>query len=61
LTGLAIRIAPHVQDQFSVIYQAAFFRSGITETRSNGAPCLPKLPGDTLEGINIRIVQRRPG
>jgi hypothetical protein len=61
LTGLAIRIAPHVQDQFSVIYQAAFGRSGITETRSNGAPCLPKLPGDTLEGINIRIVQRRPG
>ena len=61
LTGLAIRIAPHVQDQFSVVYQAAFFRSGITEARSNGAPCVPKLPGDTLEGINIRIVQRRPG
>jgi hypothetical protein len=61
LTGLAIRVAPHVQDQFSVIYQAAFFRSGITEARSNGAPCLPKLPGDSLEGINIRIVQRRPG
>jgi hypothetical protein len=61
LTGLAVRIVPHVQDQFSVIYQATFFRSGVTETRSNGAPCLPKLPGDTLEGINIRIVQRRPG
>ena len=61
LTGLAVRIAPHVQDQFSVIYQAAFFRSGITEPRSNGAPCLPKLPGDSLEGIYIRIVQRRPG
>jgi hypothetical protein len=61
LTGLAIRIAPHVQDQFSVIYQAAFFRSGVTEARSNGAPCLPKLSGDALEGINVRIVQRRPG
>ena len=61
LTGLAVRIVPHVQDQFSVIYQATFFRSGVTETRSNGAPCLPKLPGDTLEGINVRIVQRRPG
>jgi len=61
LTGLAIRIAPHVQDQFSVVYQAAFFRSGVTEARSNGAPCLPKLSGDTLEGINVRIVQRRPG
>jgi hypothetical protein len=61
LTGLAIRIVPHVQDQFSVVYQATFFRSGITEPRGNGAPCLPKLPGDTLEGINVRIVQRRPG
>jgi hypothetical protein len=61
LTGLAVRIVPHVQDQFSVIYQATFFRSGVTEARSNGAPCLPKLSGDTLEGINVRIVQRRPG
>jgi hypothetical protein len=60
LTGLAIRIAPHVQDQFSVIYQAAFFRSGLTEPCRNGAPCLPKLPGDSLESVNIRIVQGRP-
>ena len=61
ITGLAIRIAPHVQDQFSVMYQAAFFRSGVTEPRSNGAPCLPRIAGDALEGINIRIVQGRVG
>ena len=61
ITGFAIRIAPHVQDQFSVIYQAAFFRSGITEARRNGAPCLPRLHGDALEAINIRIVQARAG
>lgn len=61
ITGFAIRIAPHVQDQFSVIYQAAFFRSGITEPRRNGAPCLPRLHGDALEAINIRIVQARLG
>jgi hypothetical protein len=59
ITGLAIRIAPHVQDQFSVVYQAAFFRSGITEPRGNGAPCLPRIAGDALEGINVRIVQGR--
>ena len=59
ITGLAIRIAPHVQDQFSVVYQAAFFRSGITEPRGNGAPCLPRIAGDALEGINIRIIQGR--
>lgn len=59
ITGLSIRIASHVQDQFSVIYQAAFFRSGISEPRGNGAPCLPALAGDVLEGINIRILRGR--
>ncbi|HWB51013.1 MAG TPA: hypothetical protein VG651_18025 [Stellaceae bacterium] len=61
IVGVAVRIAPHVQDQFSVVYQAAFFRSGVTESRSNGAPCLPKAPGDPLEAINIRILQSQPG
>jgi hypothetical protein len=61
IVGFAVRIAPHVQDQFSVVYQAAFFRSGITESRSNGAPCLPTVAGDVLEGINIRVLQRQPG
>ena len=61
LTGFAVRVAPHVQDQFSVIYQAAFFHGGISVPRSNGAPCLSKTPGDTIEGINIRISQRRSG
>ncbi len=61
IIGFAVRIAPHVQDQFSVVYQAAFFRGGITETRSNGAPCLPAIAGDTLEGINIRVLQSQPG
>jgi len=61
LTGFAVRIAPHVQDQFSAIYRAAFFRGGISEPRSNGAPCLPGIDGDTIEAISVRIVQRRPG
>jgi hypothetical protein len=61
IVGFAVRIAPYVQDQFSVVYQAVFFRGGVTETRSNGAPCLPALAGDALEGINIRVLQSRPG
>ena len=61
LTGFAVRIAPHVQDQYSVIYRAAFFRGGITEPRSNGAPCLSGIDGDVIEGISIRIVRRRSG
>jgi hypothetical protein len=61
IVGFAVRIAPHVQDQFSVVYQAAFFRGGITEPRSNGAPCMPSIAGDALEGINIRVLQSQPG
>lgn len=57
LGGFAIRIAPRVQDQFSVVYQASFFNSGITEVRSNGTPCLPRFAGDILEGLNIRVLQ----
>lgn len=59
ITGLAIRIAPHVQDQFSVVYQAAFFRSGVSEPRRNGAPCLPRIAGDAVAAINIRVMQGR--
>jgi hypothetical protein len=61
IVGFAVRIAPHVQDQFSVVYQAAFFRGGITEPRGNGAPCMPAIAGDVLEGINIRVLQSQPG
>jgi len=61
IVGFAVRIAPHVQDQFSVVYQAAFLRGGITEPRSNGAPCMPTITGDVLEGINIRVLQSQPG
>jgi hypothetical protein len=61
IVGFAVRIAPHVQDQFSVVYQAAFFRGGVTEPRSNGAPCIPAIAGDALEGINIRVLQSQPG
>jgi hypothetical protein len=61
LTGIAVRIAPQLQDHFSVVYQAAFFGSGIIGPRSNGAPCLPNAPGDTLEAINVRVTQSRAG
>jgi len=59
ITGFFIRLASHVQDQFSVVYQGAFVRSGLTDVRSNGAPCLPRLAGDILEGVNIRVVRRQ--
>jgi hypothetical protein len=60
LTGLAIRVAPHLQEQFSVIYQASFFRSGVVGPCSNGSPCLPRAADDQLEAINIRVVEARP-
>lgn len=61
IVGFAVRVAPHVQDQFAVVYQGAFFRGGVTESRGNGAPCLPAIAGDALEGINIRVLQGQPG
>ena len=60
LIGLAMRIAPHLQERFSVVYQASFFHSGIIGPCSNGSPCLPRAADDQLEAINIRVVETPP-
>jgi hypothetical protein len=61
LTGFAVRLAPHVQDQFDVSYEGAFFESGVVGPCRNGDPCLPPVPDDPLEAINLRIVERSAG
>ena len=58
LTGFAIQPLPHLRDRFDVIYQGAFFDSGVTEPCRNGAPCLPARTDDVLEAINLRVVAR---
>jgi hypothetical protein len=61
LTGFAVRLAPHLADRFDVVYQGAFFMSGVMVPVRNGEPCLPPLADDTLEAVNIRVVERAPG
>jgi hypothetical protein len=58
LTGFAVRLAPHVAERYDVIYQGAFFASGVTVPVRNGDSCIPLLPDDHLEAVNIRIIER---
>jgi hypothetical protein len=58
LTGFAVQPLPHMRDRFDVIYQGAFFDSGITEPCRNGEPCRPARVDDVLEAINLRVVER---
>jgi hypothetical protein len=58
LTGFAVRALPHIREQFDIIYQGAFFDSGITEPCRNGEPCRPARVDDVLEAINLRVVER---
>jgi hypothetical protein len=61
LTGFAVRIAPHLQDRFDVVYEGAFFDSGVTGTMRNGEPCVPTVKDDPLEAINLRVVPHGAG
>jgi hypothetical protein len=58
LLGFAIRVAPHLQAKFDVIYQGAFFNSGVAAPARNGEPCRPPIAGDPLEAMSIRIIER---
>jgi hypothetical protein len=58
LTGFAVRLAPHLRDRFEVVYEGAFFDSGVTGPMRNGKPCVPSVKDDPLEAINLRVVPR---
>jgi len=58
LTGFAIRMAPHLADRFDVIYQGAFFESGIVGTSRNSELCVAPLADDPLEAISVQVVRR---
>jgi hypothetical protein len=58
LTGFAVRLAPHVEDRFDVLYQGAFFESGVAGPHRNGALCIPAIADDPLEAINVRVIRR---
>jgi hypothetical protein len=58
LTGFAVRLAPHVGDRFDVVYEGAFFESGVIGPYRNGELCLPAVVDDPLEAINVRVIRR---
>jgi hypothetical protein len=61
LTGFAIRLAPHAREQFDIMYQGAFFDSGIVGPHRNGEPCIPPVADDPLEAITVRLTRRLAG
>ncbi|HEX3521602.1 MAG TPA: hypothetical protein VHT52_05885 [Stellaceae bacterium] len=58
LTGFAIRLAPHVAERFDVVYQGAFFESGVVGPHRNGELCIPPIADDPLEALNVRLIRR---
>jgi len=58
LTGFAVQLLPHLRPRFDVLYQGAFFNSGISGLCRNGEPCLPTKTDDLLEAINLRVIER---
>ncbi|MBV8504561.1 MAG: hypothetical protein JOZ11_01920 [Alphaproteobacteria bacterium] len=58
LTGFAIRLAPHLAERFDVVYQGAFFESGVAGPHRNGELCIPPITDDPLEAINVRLTRR---
>jgi hypothetical protein len=60
LTGFAIRLAPHIAERLDVVYQGAFFESGVVGPHRNGELCIPTITDDSLEAINVRLIRRCP-
>jgi hypothetical protein len=58
LTGFAIRLAPRLSGRYDIVYEGAFFDSGIAGPRRNGEPCLPAREDDPLEAVRIRLIAR---
>lgn len=58
ISGFAVRMSPRLQGRVAVEYSGAFFDSGISGPFKDGDACLPLLPGDTLEAINVKVIRR---
>ncbi len=58
LTGFAIRLTPQAAERLDVVYQGAFFESGVVGPYRNGELCIPPITDDPLEAINVRLIRR---
>jgi hypothetical protein len=58
LTGFAVRLTPRIGERFDVVYNGAFFESGVVGPNRNGELCIPQIADDPLEAINVRLLRR---
>lgn len=58
LTGFAVRLTGRAAERFDVIYEGAFFESGIVGPSRNGELCVPPGAEDPLEAIKLRVIRR---
>jgi hypothetical protein len=58
LTGFAVRLVGAASERFDVIYEGAFFDSGVVGPSSNGEPCRAARADDPLEDLRITLVER---
>jgi hypothetical protein len=61
LTGFAMRLAPPARDRFDIVYEGAFFESGVVGPHRNGEICIPPVSDDPLEAIKVRLTRRPAG
>ena len=59
LLGFAIRVAPHLQAKYEIVYQGAFFQQRHCRPEpQRGARAVRPLPTIPLEAMNIRVIER---
>ena len=60
LIGFAIRLKPHAADRYDCEYTGSFVSGNVVGPLEKGAICRSDTPDDPLEGILVRIAERRP-
>ena len=59
LTGYAVRLRPDVAGLYDCTYSGRFVSGRVVGPLSNGDLCTSDMPGDPLEEIELRIVERQ--
>jgi GT2 family glycosyltransferase/glycosyltransferase involved in cell wall biosynthesis len=59
LLGFAVRLKPALSERYTCVYDGRFLSGTRVGPFENGELCSSDLPGDPLEAIELRIVQRQ--
>lgn len=58
ILGFGVRIAPEAAASYDCAYSGKFFSGTTVGPLTDGALCCSDLPGDPLEGIEVRVIAR---